>query len=162
MIAPEIKRVQQYIDGFGLGLRVMELDENTATSELAAAALGVEVGQIAKSILFMADNEPVMVVASGDVKIKSGRLKKCVEASKIKMADFDTVKEVTGYGVGGVCPVALKQKIKIFLDNSLKRFPVVYAAAGTHNSALPVNMEQLQIITGGEWADLSGLNNGNE
>ncbi|MFZ5642137.1 MAG: YbaK/EbsC family protein [Bacillota bacterium] len=156
MSAPEILRVQKYIERFGLGLKVMELDENTGTSELAAAALGVEVGQIAKTLLFLADGEPIMVVASGDVKIKSGRLKKLTGSSKVRMADPDTVNRITGYSVGGVCPVALPGKIRILLDDSMKRFPVVYAAAGTARSALPVDMEQIEIITGGEWVDLSG------
>lgn len=158
MSAPEIKRVQDYIDGFGLGLKVMEMDENTGTSELAAGALGVKVGQIAKTLLFMADGAPVMVVASGDVKIKTNRIKRLTGSSKVKMADPETVRRITGYNVGGVCPLALPERMKIFLDDSMKRFPVVYAAAGTSRSALPVTMDQLQEITGGEWADLAGLN----
>ncbi|MCL6477115.1 MAG: YbaK/EbsC family protein [Peptococcaceae bacterium] len=162
MTAPELKKVQDYIDGFRLGLKAFEMDEDTRTSELAAAALGVEVGQIAKSILFMADGEPVLVVASGDMKIKSGRLKRLTGASKIKMADPETVKSVTGFEVGGVCPLALPQRVKIYLDDSMKRFAVVYAAAGTHRSVLPVNMEQLQTITGGEWADLTGFSSDQE
>ena len=152
----ETARVQEYIDRFGLGLRVMELEDNTGTSELAAAALGVEVGQIAKTLLFMADGSPVMVVASGDVKIKGGRLKRLTGASKVRMADPETVKRITGYNVGGVCPLALQEKVNILLDQSMKRFPVIYAAAGTARSALPVDTDQLQIITGGQWADLSG------
>jgi len=156
MTLTETARVQEYIDGFGLGLKVMEMEDNTGTSELAAAALGVEVGQIAKTLLFMADGSPVMVVASGDVKIKGGRLKRLTGSAKVRMADPDTVKRITGYSVGGVCPLALPEKINVFLDRSMKRFSVVYAAAGTARSALPVDMDQLQIITGGEWADLSG------
>lgn len=158
MEVPELKRVQDYIDGFGLGLKAFEMEDNTRTSELAAAALGVEVGQIAKSILFMAGGDPVLVVASGDVKIKSGRLKRLTGASKIKMADPRTVKEYTGFDVGGVCPLALPYKMKIYLDESMKRYPLVYAAAGTQRSVLPVNMEQLKTITGGEWAELTGAN----
>lgn len=158
MEAAALKRVQDYIDGFGLGLKAIEMEDNTRTSELAAAALGVEVGQIAKSILFMAGGDPVLVVASGDVKIKSGRLKRLTGASKIKMADPQTVKEYTGFDVGGVCPLALPHKMKIYLDGSMKRYPLVYAAAGTQRSVLPVNLEQLQTITGGEWAELTGAN----
>lgn len=100
MKAPELKRVQDYIDGFGLGLEAIELRDDIRTSELAARALGVEVGQIAKSILFMADGAPVLVVASRDLKIKSGRLKRLTGASRIKMADPETVKNVTGFEAG--------------------------------------------------------------
>jgi len=155
MSAPEIKKVQSYIDRFGLGLKVMEMEDNTGTSDLAAGALGVEVGQIAKTLLFMADERPVMIVASGDVKIKTNRLKRITGASRIKMADQASVKRITGYDVGGVCPLALPERITIYLDQSMKRFPLVYAAAGTSRSALPVDMDQLQTITGGEWADLT-------
>ncbi|OQA09975.1 MAG: Cys-tRNA(Pro)/Cys-tRNA(Cys) deacylase YbaK [Firmicutes bacterium ADurb.Bin373] len=95
-----------------------------------------------------------MVVASGDNKIKSNKLKKLLGASKVRMADPETVKRVTGYPVGGVCPLALAEAVPVLLDDSMYRFPVVYAAAGTPRSALPVTMEQLEIITGGRWADL--------
>lgn len=137
-----------------MGLKIIEFEDSTSTCELAAAALGVEVGQIAKTLVFMGDGRPLLVVASGDTKIKSGKLKKLLGVSKVRMADPETVKQVTGYPVGGVCPLALPQKLPIYLDDSMRRFPVVYAAAGTPRSALPVNMEQLQQITGGEWADL--------
>ncbi len=149
-----IKKVQSFIDQYNMGLKITELEESTSTCELAAAALGVEVGQIAKTLVFMADERPVMVVASGDNRIKSGKLKRRLGVSKVRMADPETVKRVTGYSVGGVCPLALPDKLPILLDRSMHRFPVVYAAAGTPRSALPVTMEQLQKITGGEWADL--------
>ncbi|BAF60405.1 MAG: YbaK/EbsC family protein [Pelotomaculum sp.] len=149
-----IERVQSYLDRFNLGLRIIELEESTSTCELAAAALGVEVGQIAKTLVFLADDRPVLVVASGDNKVKSGKLKRCLGASKVRMADPETVERVTGYPVGGVCPVALPERMPVLLDGSMRRFPVVYAAAGTPRSALPVTMEQLEIITGGKWADL--------
>jgi prolyl-tRNA editing enzyme YbaK/EbsC (Cys-tRNA(Pro) deacylase) len=87
-------------------------------------------------------------------KIKTGKLKRLFGANKVKMADPETVERVTGYPVGGVCPVALPDKLPILLDETMHRFPVVYAAAGTPNSALPMTMEQLQRITGGQWADL--------
>ena len=104
--------------------------------------------------MFLADGQPVLVEASGDKKIKTGKLKRLLGASKVKMADPETVEHVTGYPVGGVCPVALPDKLPILLDETMHRFPVVYAAAGHTNSALPVTMEQLERITGGKWADL--------
>lgn len=149
-----IERVQSYLDQYNLGLNIIVPKEDTSTCELAAAALGVEVGQIAKTLVFLADGQPVLVVASGDRKINSGKLKRLLEAAKVRMADPDTVLKVTGYSVGGVCPVALPEKLPIFLESTMQRFDVVYAAAGTPNSALPVTMQQLEIITGGKWADL--------
>ncbi|MEG3069673.1 MAG: YbaK/EbsC family protein [Candidatus Syntrophopropionicum ammoniitolerans] len=149
-----IERVRMYLDQFNLDLEILQFDESTSTCELAAAALGVEVGQIAKTILFMADGDPVLVVASGDNKIKSNKLKRLLGVSKVKMADPKTVRRVTGYPVGGVCPLALEEECHILLDDSMHRFPVVYAAAGTSRSALPVTMDQLETITGGKWVDI--------
>ena len=144
-------KVQAWLDQFNLGLKIIDTPENTATAELAAAALGTEVGQIAKSLLFRAGSEEyALVVTAGDVKVKSGKLK-AVVGSKPRMAGADEVQAVTGYSIGGVCPFALPapSKIKILLDESLARFPVVYAAAGSDHSAVGVTLEQLQKITGG-------------
>lgn len=149
-----IEKVQSYLDQYNLGLKIIVPEEDTSTCELAAAALGVEVGQIAKTLVFLADGQPVLVVASGDRKINSGKLKRLLHASKVRMADPATVLEVTGYPVGGVCPLALPNKLPILLESTMQRFEVVYAAAGTPNSALPVTMRQLELITGGNWADL--------
>lgn len=149
-----IERVQSYLDQYNLGLKIIELKEDTSTCELAAGALGVEAGQIAKTLVFLADGRPVLVVASGDRKINSRKLKRLLCVPKVRMADPETVLEVTGYPVGGVCPLALPQSLPVLLDSTMQRFDVVYAAAGTPNSALPVTMRQLEIITGGKWADL--------
>ena len=149
-----IEKVQSYLDQYDLGLKIIELKESTSTCELAAAALGVEVGQIAKTLVFLADGQPVLVVASGDRKINSGKLKRLLKVAKVRMADPNTVLAVTGYPIGGVCPLALPCSLPILLDSTMQRFEVVYAAAGTPHSALPVTMQQLQIITGGKWADL--------
>lgn len=149
-----VEKVQSYLEQYNMGLEVTVLEESTSTCELAAEALNVEVGQIAKTLVFLAGGQPVLVVASGDNRVKSSKLKKRLGVSKVRLADPETVRRVTGYSVGGVCPVALPEKLPILLDNSMRRFTVVYAAAGTPNSALPVTMEQLEKITGGEWADL--------
>ncbi|MGI6128776.1 MAG: YbaK/EbsC family protein [bacterium] len=142
-------KIQAWLDQFNLGLEIIKTPTNTATAELAAAALGTEVGQIAKSLLFrVGNNQYVMVVTAGDVKVKSGKLKAIV-GSKPKMASANEVQAVTGYSVGGVCPFDLPTQITILLDESLARFPVVYAAAGSDYSAVGVTLEQLQQITGG-------------
>ncbi len=144
-------KVQAWLNQFDLGLKIIDTPENTATAELAAEALGTEVGQIAKSLLFrIGDDEYAMVVTAGDVKVRSGKLK-AVVGSKPRMASVKEVQKVTGYSIGGVCPFDLpaESKIKILLDKSLARFPVVYAAAGSDHSAVGVTLEQLEQITGG-------------
>lgn len=144
-----VKKVQRYLDLYHPGFKAIELDASTATSEMAAQALGVEVGQIAKTLVFKGKRDYVMVVAAGDVKIDHRKLREVV-GSKTRMATPDEVLQLTGYPIGGVCAVDLKNPVRILLDESLARFPVVYSAAGSPNSALPVNLEQLRQITGGE------------
>jgi len=150
-------RVQTWLDQFDLGLKVINTPEHTATAEQAAAALGTEVGQIAKSLLFrIGDDKYVMVVTSGDVKVKSGKLKSVV-GSKPRLAGIEEVEKATGYSIGGVCPFDLPRgsDIQILLDRSLSRFPLVYAAAGSDHSAVGVTLDQLRQITDGTVVDVT-------
>lgn len=144
-----VERVQKYLQQFNPGLRVIEFEEDTSTSELAAQALGVEVGQIAKSMVYKSKTGYLMIVAAGDVRLDA-KLIKQLAGSKVRMATPDETLEVTSHPVGGVCPFDLKTPIDIYLDESLKRFDVVYAAAGTARSALPITYEELMEITGGK------------
>lgn len=143
-------KVQVYLEQYNMSIKVIEFKTCTKTSDLAAQALGVEVAQIAKTLVFLADNEAVLVVTCGDMKVDQKKLKKLLVAKKVKFADPDKVLEITGYPVGGVCPFNLIQPVRILLDRSMARFELVYAAAGTSSSAVPVTLEQLQIITKGE------------
>jgi len=127
-------------------LQIILFAESTHTSELAAAAVGVEVAQIAKTLMFLADGNPVLVVACGDRKIDTKKLGKAVGAKKVRFADADSVLAYTGFAPGGVCPFGLDGSITICLDQSLYDYDVVYAAAGTANSALPVAPERLREI----------------
>ncbi len=151
---PLFQKVQDYLDLYHPGIKAIRLAENTATCKLAAAALGVEVGQIAKSLLYKGKDGYLMVVAAGEVRLDQKKLRQ-VGGRKVRMARPEEVLEATGYPVGGVCPIALKTPIRIFLDESLARYPIVYAAAGTANSALPVNLAQLKELTGGEVVSLA-------
>ncbi|MTV49118.1 YbaK/EbsC family protein [Heliobacillus mobilis] len=148
------ERVCRYLDAFQLGLKPMLFDVSTSSSLLAAQAVGVEVGAIAKTICFQIKEEPVLVVTSGDVRVNIKKLK-VVAGGKPKFVDPDKAMQYTGYPVGGVCPFALPSPMRIFIDESLRRFPVVYIAAGTANSALPITVDQLATITGGEEVDLT-------
>jgi len=149
----QFEQVQQFLDRCCPGLQPRLIEGTTATVELAAQALGVEVGQIAKTLLFKAKNDYVMVVAAGDVRIDHHKLRGLV-GSKTRLARPDEVRLITGYSVGGVCPFNLKQPLRILLDASMDRFPVVYAAAGTANSALPITLPELAQITAGEIVDV--------
>jgi len=151
---PVHQRIQAFLDQFQLGIRVIEFEVSTETSELAARALGVTPAQIAKSLVFLADEQPLLVVTCGDMKVDSKKIKALTGARKVRFASPEQALVYTGYPAGGVCPFALVQPLPVYLDLSIQRFPEVYAAAGTSCSAVPVTMEQLRIITGGEVVDV--------
>jgi prolyl-tRNA editing enzyme YbaK/EbsC (Cys-tRNA(Pro) deacylase) len=146
----EIERVRSFLQAKNPAIRIIEFEQDTSTSFLAAQALGTEVGQIAKSMLFKSKKDDyIMVVSTGDVKIDAKAVKDLV-GSRVRMANEVEVLDVTGFPVGGVCPFALKTPVPVYLDESLKRYPVVYAAAGTANTAVPVTYQELLEITGGQ------------
>lgn len=152
-----IEKVKQFLYSKDPSITVIEFDQDTSTSYLAAQALGTEVAQIAKSILLKdKKGEYILVVSTGDARIDNKKLKE-IGATRLRMAAPDEVLRITGFPIGGVCPFAIKEDIPIYLDDSLKRFPVVYAAAGTANTAVPVSCQQLAAITGGTWCDVTIL-----
>jgi len=145
-----IERVKKFLQNQEVKLEVIEFPEGaTQTCELAAQALGVEPAQIAKSLLFVGKKTNVLVVTCGDEKVDQKKLKQHF-GDKFRFARAEEVEEITGFPPGGVCPFALKQEIPIVIDESIRRFPVVYAAAGNAGSAVPVNLEQLLEVTGGQ------------
>lgn len=149
-----LERVKEFFAQISLPPEIIILDEDTSTSALAAQALGVEVGQIAKTLVFTGkEGQGVLVVTSGDVKVDTQKLKKVV-GFKPKFASGEEAKALTGFSPGGVCPFALEKPLPILIDVSMERFPVVYAAAGTPNSAVPVDVSGLLEITGGQLCDV--------
>lgn len=149
-----IKKVKTYFQENNYNFEVFEFETSTATVELAARALGVEPDLIAKTMSFKLKNEEnILVVAAGEKRVDNRKFKDCFQ-SKARMLDQDEVLEVTGHPVGGVCPFALKNKLKIYLDISLKKYQYVYPAAGSPSSAVKITPEQLQEVTGGEWVDV--------
>jgi prolyl-tRNA editing enzyme YbaK/EbsC (Cys-tRNA(Pro) deacylase) len=152
---PSVDRVQTALDAAGSAARVRELPGSTRTSQEAAAAVGVAVGQIAKSLVFLADGDPVMVVASGADRVDTTRLATHLGATGISRADADRVKAATGYPIGGVSPAGLDGRLRVLVDRALAPFDVVWAAAGTPNSVFPTSFAELLRISGGEEADVS-------
>lgn len=145
---PTIEDVKQYLRE--RGIEVWEFEEPTPTSETAARAVGCSVGEIAKSILFIIGGTPVVVVTSGDVRVKGSKLKQAVGfTGKARLPEAEEVAVHTGYAPGGVCPFLLPAGLKVVVDRSMRRFPRVYAAAGNEHSAVPITVEQLLEITGG-------------
>jgi Cys-tRNA(Pro) deacylase len=149
-----VERVRKYLERYDRKFTIMEFDVDTSTCDTAAAALGVEPAQIAKSLLFKGGDEFFLVVTCGDMKVDGKALAAVAGVKKVSMADAETVLRVTGYPVGGVSPVAHREPVRVMLDASMKRFDVVYAAAGTPKSAIPFSFDDLLMITGGETVDI--------
>ena len=148
-------KVQMFLELHDLSALEFE-PGSTPTAEKAAERIGVPVGQIAKSLLFKGkDLEYRMVVAAGDKKIISGALKRATGA-KHRMASADETQEVTGFLPGGVCPFGLENNnVTILLDASLDEYDVIYPAAGTDATGVPVSPQYLQQVTGGEKVDVT-------
>ena len=138
-----IEKVKEYFAKFGMEDRVIEFAESSATVELAAHAAGVEPGRIAKSLSFKVEDQPILIIVAGDEKIDNSKYKHTVHA-KAKMLTFDEVTELIGHAVGGVCPFAIRDGVKVYLDESLKRFPTVFPAAGSDNSAIELTPEEME------------------
>ena len=148
-----IETVRDYLKQFGAEGRIMEFPVSSATVELAAQAVGVEPSRIAKTLSFLVEDHPVLIVAAGDAKVDNPKFKAQFH-TKAKMLTPEQALELVGHPVGGVCPFALKPGVEVFLDESLRRFETVFPAAGSANSAIELTCDELERFTGGTWADL--------
>lgn len=149
------ERVQAALDELGLQATVVRLPDSTRTAPEAAAAVGCEVGAIAKSLLFMADGEAVLVVCSGDRRVDTKQVAKLVGASKVEMARPDDVRRIIGYAIGGVPPVGHTTAVKTLMDSGLLRWPLVYAAAGAHDALFPIDPHKLLEASGAQLAEVA-------
>lgn len=138
-----IERVKAYFASVGLEGRVRELDESSATVELAARALGCEGKRIAKTLSFMGPAGPLLVVAAGDARIDNHKFKARFGV-KAKMLTPEQAVELVGHAVGGVCPFAVNEGVEVWLDESLKRFETVFPACGSANSAIELTIPELE------------------
>lgn len=144
-----IDKVKEYLKKYNMDDKVMEFDVSSATVSLAAEALHCEPGRIAKTMSFILKDGCIVVVTAGDAKIDNKKFK-TVFSQKAKMVPTEDVEALTGHPVGGVCPFALKEGVKVYLDESLKRFETVYPACGSPNSAIELTIDELTEISGAE------------
>jgi len=146
------ERVKEILEAHGLNALEFE-PGSTPTSELAAAKIGVEVGQIAKSMLFKGKNGNFyLVVCPGDLRICNKKMKQST-GTKVRMARGDETEQVTGYRPGGVCPFGVEQA-ELLIDIGLAEYPLIYPAAGNDASGVPVTFDHLQAITGARPVDV--------
>jgi Cys-tRNA(Pro) deacylase len=147
--------VRAFFAAHGVRKEIHTFDESTHNSELAAKSLGVEVGQIAKTILLMVDEKPVVVVISGDRRVDFKKVKALRGGKRVRLAGPEDVVTRTGFKVGAVSPVALPEGIPVFLDVSLRRFPEIYPAAGETNNMFVTTPDELLFLTRAEEKDLA-------
>jgi prolyl-tRNA editing enzyme YbaK/EbsC (Cys-tRNA(Pro) deacylase) len=149
-----LEAVKDVLKAHGLENRVRTFDVSSATVELAAIAVGTEPEKIAKSLTFLVDDRPVMVICAGDAKVNNSKYKGYFH-KKAKMLSREEVNEMIGHDVGGVCPFGRKDGVEVYLDESLKRFQTVYPACGSSNSAVELSLEELEALSGSkEWIDV--------
>ena len=138
-----IEKVKEYFASFGMQERVRELEMSSATVELAAQALGCEPCRIAKTLSFMVNETPVLIVAAGDAKIDNPKYK-AQFGTKAKMLSPEEAVDLIGHAVGGVCPFAVNDGVSVYLDESLKRFDTLFPACGRSNSAIELTLDELE------------------
>lgn len=152
-----IEKVIEYFRTLGAEDKIKQFDVSSATVELAAAALGCEGARIAKTMSFLVDDGAVLVVTAGDTKIDNSKFKACFR-TKAKMLSPEQVDSLVGHSIGGVCPFAVNEGCKVYLDESLRRFDIVYPAAGSSNSAIELTIPELEKFSGFiSWIDVCKL-----
>jgi prolyl-tRNA editing enzyme YbaK/EbsC (Cys-tRNA(Pro) deacylase) len=152
-----VEQVRQALVASGLNAGLIrELPADTSTAKAAALAVSAPQGSIVKSLVFLADNAPLLVLVAGDQRADVKRLRATLALSKrrLHIARPSQVKEYTGFEVGGVPPVGHTKPMRTLIDRTLARFDTVWAAAGSDNAVFPISFDGLVSITGGEVMDL--------
>lgn len=149
-----IIRVKEYLKKYNLDDKIMEFDESSATVKEAAHAIGCLEKDIAKTLSFLVDDNPIIIVVRGDAKIDNSKYKKEFH-KKAKMVSYDMVEEIIGHKAGGVCPFGVNDNVKIFLDETLKSLEYFYPACGSSNSAIKLDKDTLEkIVKYEKWVDV--------
>ena len=147
-------KAKEYLKEFNLEDRIMEFDVSSATVKEAAIALGCSEGEIAKTLSFIVNDKPILIVTAGDSKIDNSKYKKEF-STKAKMIAFDDVEKLIGHSVGGVCPFGINDKVDVYLDESLKQYEIIYPACGSSNSAVKLTVNELETASNYlKWVDV--------
>ena len=144
-----------YLKERGFEDRIMVFAVSSATVALAAEAVGTEPERIAKSLTFWVGGQPALIVCAGDAKVSNGKFK-AQFGEKARMLSLEEVHERIGHDVGGVCPFGVEPDVQVYLDESLKRFDVVYPACGSSNSAVRLTLPELEVLAAPKgWVDVT-------
>ena len=149
-----VKRAKEALKKFNSEIKVIELEQTARTANDAANSLNTEVGSIVKSLLFRNEGNFLLCLVSGDKRCSLQKLKKIFNSTDLSMASPDEVKDQTGYTIGGVSPIGHKNKLEIFVDESLNRFKNLYAAAGHPNCIFKISFDELLNLTNGVIKDI--------
>ena len=149
-----IEKVRSWFAQYGMADRILEFPVSSATVELAAQALQIEPCRSAKTLAFGVQDTPILIVTAGDAKVDNSRYKARFGV-KAKMLSHEDAATRIGHAVGGVCPFAVNEGVQVYLDVSLKRFPTVFPAAGSSNSAIELTIPELERFSGFlDWVDV--------
>ena len=152
-----IENARAHLAKYGKDKDIIEFSTSSATVKEAAADLNTEEGRIAKTMSFMLSDGPIVILAAGDGKIDNRKFKDRFH-EKAKMISPDDVENMIGHPIGGVCPFGVKENVRVYLDESLKRFDYVYPAAGSRNSAIKLTIPELEkTLEYKEWIDVTKL-----
>ena len=148
------EKAVNYLREKGMEDRVIVPEASSATVELAAQAIGVTPGEIAKTLSFITKEGPVLVIAEGTARVDNRKYKDTFH-TKAKMIPGDQVEELIGHAPGGVCPVGIKEGVPVYMDESLRKYALVYPAAGDDHSAVRLTVEELEQVSGSiGWVDV--------
>ena len=148
------EKAKSYLTDKGYGDRVIETDKSSATVQEAADALGVEPARIAKTLSFVTPAGPILILAEGTARVDNRKYKDTF-FTKAKMIPFEEVELLTGHAPGGVCPFGINDGVLVYLDESLRKFDVVYPAAGNAQSAVRLTVDELYDVSNAEgWVDV--------
>lgn len=150
-----VRQVVEAGKALGVDVHAREFSQSTRTAADAAAAIGVELGQIVKSLVFAVDDEVVVALVSGENMLDERKLAEAAEGSEARREDADTVRETTGFAVGGVPPFGHREPLRVFVDEDLLSYDEVWAAAGTPHVNFPISPTALLRATGGTVCDLA-------
>ncbi len=147
-------RVASALRAKGVAVQILEFPQGTRTARDAASAVGTTVTQIVKSLVFLADGHPVLVLGSGANRVDETKLAAAAGATRVEKADAGVVRDVTGFAIGGVPPVGHLRRLPVYIDRDLMTFDVVYASAGTPNTVFPIAPRLLERLTAAAVVDL--------
>ncbi|MEN6429917.1 MAG: YbaK/EbsC family protein [Coriobacteriales bacterium] len=149
------ERVRAFLEQHGLADALVCFEQSTKTAQLAAEAMGCELGQIVKSLVFVVNGKPVVALVAGDRRGDPAAIASLMGGRTAAFADAETVRQATGYAIGGVSPFGLPEGLPVYVDDSLGRFDVVYPAGGTPSSMVRLSFDRLLEVTGGIVARIS-------